>query len=105
MGIRQPQKEETRSKFKKIIKLLGIIIGLVVPILILINFYQGHRELQRMNHKIAKLKEEINDLKQEKKELRSRIDQVNSKKIIEQIAREKLGLVKEGEILYIPVEK
>lgn len=82
---------------------IGLIILLVTPILV--NFYQGQQELERMDKKIAKLNQDIERLKQKKDKLNSEIKRVNSKDFIEDIAREKLGLVKQGEMLYITVEE
>ncbi|GAB6099788.1 hypothetical protein JCM16358_16670 [Halanaerocella petrolearia] len=93
------------SKGQKVVRGLIFLFLLVVPILVIINFYHGYRELQKMDQEIVALKSEIKQLKKEKKELRTKVKQVNSKDFVENIARQKLGLVKKGEVLYITVEK
>ena len=85
----------------------GLVLGLMVAVMVAIGvrFYLGHRELQEKEREIAKLEEEIIQLEEEKGNLRGEIERVHSEEFIEQRAREKLGLVKEGELLYIIVDK
>jgi cell division protein FtsB len=55
----------------------------------------------RMQRTKGKLNHEIEDLRQKNAELRNQIESLRSDpQYIEQIAREQLGLVKDGEIIY-----
>jgi cell division protein FtsB len=51
------------------------------------------------------MKSEIETTKNENIQLKTRLENVDDLEYIERIAREKLGLVKPGETLLIPVEK
>ncbi len=90
-----------------VFKLRNLLLGIIIFFLLAVvfNFYQGSLEKKKMAKRIIKLKKEIAEIKEDKKELKEQIEHINSKEFIEKVAREELGLVKEGEILYITVEK
>lgn len=94
------RKTSSSSRFK----LLVLVIGLAIVVAVGIKFYLGYQELKAMDRKIASLKQDVKQLKEQKKELKAEIERVNSEEFVQQIARKKLGLIKEGEILYITVE-
>ena len=48
---------------------------------------------------------QIADANKHNQELNEKKENANSKEYIEEVAREKLGLVHEGEILFVPEEK
>ena len=97
----------SRRQHQKSKRIKWLVWGVVAVVVIAIGvkFYLGYRELKQMDHKIASLKQDIDQLKQKKKNLKAEIKRVNSPEFIEHAAREKLGLIKEGEILYITVEE
>jgi cell division protein FtsB len=94
---------QTSPKNKRI---KWFIIGVIAVIIMAvgIRFYIGYREIKKMDNRITELESEISRLQEEKQELNSRIEAVNSKEFVEKMARQKLGLLKEGELLYITVE-
>ncbi len=101
MIVMNNERASSSSRFK----LLVLVIGIAIIVAVGVKFYLGYRELKAMDHKIANLKQDVNQLQEKKKELKTEIERVNSKEFVKQIARKKLGLIKEGEILYITVEE
>lgn len=102
MPVKKKQREELR---RKRMKQTIVIAGLIFVLLVIFNFYQGHLETEDMDKQLAQLEQDINQLEENNNNLREQIKQINSKKFIEEVAREELGLVKEGELLYITVEE
>lgn len=56
-------------------------------------------------NQIKELKKQKKQLTDEKEELKSFADYVKTDEYAEEVAREKLGLVHKGEILFVPEEK
>ena len=82
-----------------------IVLGLLSLLaIIMFNFYQGYQDLNRLDKEMKVLEKDIKKLNHQNQKLQDQVTHVNSKKFIERIAREELGLVKKGEILYITVE-
>ncbi|OCL25733.1 hypothetical protein U472_15530 [Orenia metallireducens] len=98
------KKSKSPSKTIKLRRLVLIVV-LFCFFAILYNFYQGNQEKKIMEAKVLALKDEISQLKTSKEELENQIKHINSKDFIEKIAREELGLVRKGEILYIIVDE
>lgn len=65
------------------------------------QFYQNYKTLDLMRQEVNELEKQIQYVSYEKSRLLTQLSQINSPEYIEQIAREKLGYVKEGEILII----
>jgi len=100
------RKKNNKSSSKTIkLRRLVLIVVLFCFFAILYNFYQGNQEKKVMEAKVSALQDEISNLKRSKKELQGQIEHINSKDFIEKIAREELGLVKKGEVLYIIVDE
>jgi len=57
-----------------------------------------------MRKQEREVRAQIQKLQKENQQLRKQVEMLNSDAYIEKIAREKLGLVKEGEKVYIPAE-
>jgi cell division protein FtsB len=64
--------------------------------------YLRRRELARENER---LQTEIEDLKRENERLREELNRLDDPEAVEKLAREELGLVKDGETVYRFVEK
>lgn len=62
-------------------------------------------ELNAINQEKAAHQNRLNQLMQTKAELKDERDRLNTPAYIEKIAREELGLVKPGEVPYIPSDK
>lgn len=89
------------SRSKKII----VIIGVGVFLILCWNFFNNYREMQRLQQEINYMQEQIDRTKAENNMLRQELEKVDDDEYIEEIARERLGLVKPGETLLIPVEE
>ncbi|WP_018248254.1 FtsB family cell division protein [Orenia marismortui] len=105
--IKQKQLQNKSKDSSKLVKLKRFIIFALIFCLlsIIYNFYQGYQEKKIMESKIASLEAEIRVLDKSKKDLKEQIEHIHSEGFIERVAREELGLVKKGEILYILVEE
>jgi len=67
--------------------------------------YQLLKMDQTMESKKAQLLKQKNDMIAQNDQLREEIEKLNTPSYIEQLAREKLGLVRKGEILIAPKEQ
>jgi cell division protein FtsB len=96
------KKEKSPSSFKKKIITGGIVFLLFV--LTVTSFFgkRGLIEIYRTRRKQEALLRKINELEEKKVKLERDIEELQKNpKAIEKKAREKLGLVKEGEIVII----
>ena len=85
-------------------KLLVIILILII-VFVGINYYNNIKKINELQLKIDNLNSKIESSKEEKNELQKELENINNRDFIEKIAREKLGLVKPGEVLVVPVEE
>ncbi|RCW41168.1 MULTISPECIES: septum formation initiator family protein [unclassified Halanaerobium] len=83
---------------------LFITIIAVILFMAGVQYYQNIKKMERLQNKIERLENNINEAKEENKKLAEELQNVDSDEYIEKIAREKLGLVKPGEVLVMPVE-
>ena len=75
-----------------------IIIILILGTLLV---YPSYRDLRKFNRELVRLDEKIQELEEANENLRSRIQALREDRFyIEKVAREKLGLVRPGEIIY-----
>ncbi len=82
-------------------KLTIFFIFLVVLILVVIIFVPGYIKLSSLKNENRNLTQQIKRLEQTNQELEKELNLLGEdKEHIEKIAREKLGLTKEGEIIY-----
>lgn len=81
-----------------------ITIIAIIAVIAVFNFYQNMTRLNQLETKINEIETQIADQKAKKEKLEKQIKNSNNNEYIEEIAREKLGLVKPGEKLLIPVE-
>jgi cell division protein FtsL len=82
--------------------LLAIIA--IIALIAAFNFYQNMTRITQIENKIEKIEAEIAKTAAENEQLQKQIQNSDNKEYIEEVAREKLGLVKPGEKLLIPVE-
>lgn len=68
-------------------------------------FFQQQVALEKLNTKYIDLKNKETEVNKENNYLNELIHQINSESFIENEARQKLGLVKKGEIIYIDISK
>lgn len=80
---------------------LGIVIALVVSAW---SFYPVARLQYAEEREQARLEAELEGLKDRNAELREQVDRLKTPEGVEEVARESLGMVKEGENLVVVVD-
>ncbi len=83
---------------------LFITVIAVILFIAGVQYYQNIKKMERLQTKIEKLENNINEAKVKNKKIAEELKNVDNDEYIEKIAREKLGLVKPGEVLVMPVE-
>ena len=88
-------------------KKLFIVFNIGFIMLIGMMFYQAFRIYlmkESINTEIIMLEGKVNEYAEKKKNLQSKIDNFSEEEKIERIARDRLNMKKEGEIIYKVVE-
>ena len=88
-------------------KKLFLIFNIGFIMLIGMMFYQAFRIYlmkESINTEIIMLEEKVNEYAEKKKNLQSKIDNFSEEEKIERIARDRLNMKKEGEIIYKVVD-
>ena len=85
-------------------KKLLVIILLVIIVVASFNYYTNFKKINKLESEISKLNKEIESSKQKNEKLNEQLVNINDEEFIEKVARTKLGLVKPGEVLVIPVK-
>lgn len=80
---------------------LGRFVGLALLLMLGITFFVRQSQVRQMEKYIEALEQEIQYYTQANDNLRDQINMLRSDQYIEKVAREKLGLVKPGEVQYI----
>lgn len=81
----------------KLLNLFIIIIGL----LLIVNLTRSLSQLVKSWEKMDQVKKEITMTQKKNEELKAKLEKVQSQEFIEEVARNKLGLAKEGEVVVI----
>lgn len=84
-------------------KKLPALIVIFLLFYLLISFFAHFQKLYVLQKDIRAIEEELQELRIKNEDLRKQLKQVQSDAYIEQVAREKLGLVKPGETRIVPV--
>jgi len=82
-----------------------VTIIIIVALISVFNFYQNIVKLNQIENEIDEIENQIARAEAENEKLKEQIDNSSSYEYIEEVAREKLGLVKPGEKMFIPVEE
>ncbi|MBM7855982.1 cell division protein FtsB/cell division protein DivIC [Desulfohalotomaculum tongense] len=93
-----------RSKTRLRINFPMLVFVLVFSYL-LVSLSGEIERLNAMRHSVTELEQEIEQLQNRNAELYKMLEDIESEEYVEQVAREKLGLVKPGESLIVPVEQ
>ena len=80
-----------------------LIILFLVIILFGYQFYRNYQQIVLLRQEIGQLEQQIETTSRKKGQLLQELENVNNLEYIEEIARRRLGLIKPGEILLIPV--
>lgn len=90
-----------RREFRKHIGSLGIFgIVVVLGLFVLVGSAKLRNEIANKQEVIAQLDEEISAEKAKKEEIEEYAKYVKTKKFVEEVAKEKFGLVYENEIIF-----
>lgn len=88
-------------------KKLFIVFNIGFVLLLGIMLYQAFRIYlmkESINTEIIMLEEKVNEYAEKKKNLQSKIDNFSEEEKIERMARDRLNMKKEGEVVYKVVE-
>ena len=88
-------------------KKLFVVFNIGFVLLLGIMLYQAFRIYlmkESINTEIIMLEEKVNEYPEKKKNLQSKIDNFSEEEKIERIARDRLNMKKEGEVVYKVVE-
>jgi cell division protein FtsL len=103
------QHREAATKNKRRVfrpgKKLPVIITVFLLVYLSISFLMHFHKIYALQNDILQIEMQVKELKLKNDELRRQLNQVQSDAYIEQVAREKLGLVKPGETRIIPLPK
>ena len=89
---------------RKKITLRGIVI-IVLFLVFGFNVVKQTMAIKRINNDIAEKSEQLNEKKEENRKLQAELERVQSNyDYREKLARERLGLIKEGEQIILPSE-
>ncbi|MGI6113255.1 MAG: FtsB family cell division protein [Mahellales bacterium] len=91
----------TRYRMKPRLK---VFILLMIVLAVASTLITQELELNRLNKDKAEIISKINDLKDDNEYIQQQIDAADTDEFVENVAREKLGMVKQGEIKYMPVQ-
>ena len=89
-------------------KKLFVVFNIGFVLLLGIMLYQAFRIYlmkENINTEIIMLEEKVNEYAEKKKNLQSKIDNFSEEEKIERIARDRLNMKKEGEVVYKVVEQ
>ncbi|SMB86405.1 Septum formation initiator [Desulfonispora thiosulfatigenes DSM 11270] len=94
---RKVNNKETK-RFQGLVKIVFIIFLLYL----IISFILGIFKAYSLKKDIASLRNEVESLQKVNYQLQKEVEYIKSPEAIEKLAREKLGLVKPGEIVVMP---
>ena len=86
---------------------LFIVVNIVFFMLVGMILYQAFKIYlmkESINTEIMMLEEKVNEYTEKKKNLQSKIDKFSEEEKIERLARDRLNMKKEGEIVYKVVD-
>ena len=89
---------------RKKVTLRGIVI-IILFVVFSFNLIKQTIAIKRINNDIAEKSEQLNERKEENIKLQAELERVQSNyDYLEKLARERLGLIKEGEQIILPKE-
>jgi len=97
----QREKPQMRMKAGKFFFRLSVVILAVFAISLCTKYFRQSKEIAELTQTRDQLQEQAAELQYRNEHIQRRLDEVGSQDYAEQRAREKLGWVKEGEILFV----
>lgn len=94
-----------RQKKDFLLNPVVLTIIVIIALIAAFNFYQNMERMNQLEKKIERIEAQISKAEAENEKLKAQIENSDNYDYIEEVAREKLGLVKPGEKLLIPVEE
>jgi len=91
--------------FESFLKKAMIYLLIIVIIVFAFKLVTNMRKVNKMENELNNLQQQVQEEMERNEELKEEIERVKSHDYIEKVARDELGLVKPGEILFIPVEE
>lgn len=91
--------------FETFFKKAMIYLFIIIIIVFAFKLFSNMRKVSQMENRLNNLQQQVERQIEENKELKEEIKRVKSPEYVEKVAREELGLVKPGEMLFIPVEE
>lgn len=87
-------------------KKLGLVFAVIIFLFVSFNLFSQILTTLKSGDRLEEATDKLHSLEVKNKELKRKLEQVNNPLFIEEQARDKLGLVREGEtIVIIPEEK
>lgn len=103
-----PFQQKTPFRKKRVFRLskskLPLLVLLVLLFYLAITFTLQFHRLAALHQEIRQVQKQVTELQSKNSELREQLKRVQSDSYIEQMAREKLGLIKPGEARIVPLE-
>ena len=86
-------------------KYIVYFVMLVVMVYIVVNFISQQPHINKMKAELQEIQVSIEDANKENARLKEEKKDMNTKEYKERVAREKLGLVKKGEKIFIDINE
>lgn len=102
MGQVYEMRTEKSKKFKRPFKAKGIVIILLI-VYLLYTLTAQHMIIRRTQVKEKQIQAQIEQISEENDRLKEELERTQSDEYIEKVARERLGLIKSGEIMFVDV--
>lgn len=85
-------------------KKIAVVLLIIIFGFIGVKFYGNMQKVNNLEGKISRLNHKIEEAETKNEELQEQLKDIYKLDYVEKVARKKLGLVKKGEILLVPVE-
>lgn len=102
MGQVYEMRTEKPKKSKRPFKAKGIVIILLI-VYLLYTLTAQHMIIRRTQAKEKQIQAQIEQITEENDRLKEELERTQSDEYIEKVARERLGLIKSGEIMFVDV--
>lgn len=100
--MRRPGPTKAQIRRRRVV-LAPLVVVLVLAVAVW-SYYPVAKVQYREQREKARLEAELEGLKQRNQKLRAQVDRLKTPEGVEQVARESLGLVKQGENLYVVMD-